>query len=592
SARRDPQQASGVRVPDVQPAVAPQRGRERRATSRLRGRSSRSPRARARCARTGRPRRSREAPSERALRRPAAARRDRACSAQRPIDDPRGRADREPRFALERGDPGDPPATQRAGEDRRHGHARTGCRGALPPHRAHAGRRRLARRSRRRAAPRRGRDRVRDRRDGMKLYDSFRSALQSLVVNKLRSSLTMLGVIIGVASVIAMVAVGNGASQQVQNTILSLGSNLITVSPANLSDQGLRGAGAQSQNLTLDDMRAIQTQLGSSIAASEAEQGAGRWQVTAAGQNWNTNVNGVTEDYPIVRDWPLQSGDFFSGSDVTVNAQVAVIGSTTATSLFGENDAVGQTLQLRQVFGGGGQGQGQQRARIVNFKVVGVLEPKGSTFGFGRDDQILVPVTTAQRVLTGRLNVVNTIVVKATSSDAMTDTTADVTNVLLQRHNISDPTVADFTVTNQNDTLAALGAVTGTFTLLLGAIGGISLLVGGIGIMNIMLVSVNERTREIGIRKAVGARRQDIMVQFLIESMALTGIGGILGILLGWSITLVVALIPQASGLVLVITTGTVIIAVGVSVAIGVVFGLYPAMRAARLHPIQALRYE
>ena len=426
----------------------------------------------------------------------------------------------------------------------------------------------------------------------MKLYDSFRSALQSLVVNKLRSALTMLGVIIGVASVIAMVAVGNGASQQVQNTILSLGSNLITVSPANLSDQGLRGAGAQSQNLTLDDMRAIQTQLGSSIAASEAEQGAGRWQVTAAGQNWNTNVNGVTEDYPIVRDWPLQSGDFFSGSDLTVNAQVAVLGSTTAASLFGEADAVGQTIQLRQVFGGGGQGQGQQRARIVNFKVVGVLEPKGSTFGFGRDDQILVPVTTAQRVLTGRLNVVNTIVVKATSSDAMTDTTADVTNVLLQRHNISDPAVADFTVTNQNDTLAALGAVTGTFTLLLGAIGGISLLVGGIGIMNIMLVSVNERTREIGIRKAVGARRQDIMMQFLIESMALTGIGGILGILLGWSITLVVALIPQASGLVLVITTGTVIIAVGVSVAIGVVFGLYPAMRAARLHPIQALRYE
>ena len=426
----------------------------------------------------------------------------------------------------------------------------------------------------------------------MKLYDSFRSALQSLVVNKLRSALTMLGVIIGVASVIAMVAVGNGASQQVQNTILSLGSNLITVSPANLSDQGLRGAGAQSQNLTIEDMRAIQAQLGPTIAAIHAEQGAGRWQVTAAGQNWNTNVNGVTEDYPIVRDWPLQSGDFFSGSDLTVNAQVAVLGSTTATSLFGEADAVGQTIQLRQVFGGGGQGQGQQRARIVNFKVVGVLEPKGSTFGFGRDDQILVPVTTGQRVLTGRLNVVNTIVVKATSSEAMTETTADVTNVLLTRHNISDPAVADFTVTNQNDTLAALGAVTGTFTLLLGAIGGISLLVGGIGIMNIMLVSVNERTREIGIRKAVGARRQDIMVQFLIESMALTGIGGILGILLGWSITLAVALIPQASGLVLVITTGTVIIAVGVSVAIGVVFGLYPAMRAARLHPIQALRYE
>ncbi len=426
----------------------------------------------------------------------------------------------------------------------------------------------------------------------MKLYDSFRSALQSLVVNKLRSALTMLGVIIGVASVIAMVAVGNGASQQVQNTILSLGSNLITVSPGNLTEASLRGAGAQSQNLTLDDMRSIQNQLGPTIAAIHAEQGAGRWQVTAAGQNWNTNVNGVTEQYPIVRDWNMQSGDFFTESDLTINAQVAVIGSTTATNLFGEGDAVGQTLQLRQVFGGGGQGQGQQRARIVNFKIVGVLESKGSTFGFSRDDQILVPLTTAQRVLTGRLNVVNTIVVKATSSDTMGETTADVTNVLLQRHKITDPASPDFTVTNQNDTLSALGAVTASFTLLLGAIGGISLLVGGIGIMNIMLVSVNERTREIGIRKAVGARRRDIMIQFLIESIALTGIGGILGILLGWAITVAVSLIPQASGLILLITAGTVIIAVGVSIAIGVVFGLYPAMRAARLHPIQALRYE
>jgi len=426
----------------------------------------------------------------------------------------------------------------------------------------------------------------------VKLYDSFRSALQSLVVNKLRSALTMLGVIIGVASVIAMVAVGNGASQQVQNTILSLGSNLITVTPGNLTEASLRGAGAQSQNLTLDDLRSIETQLGPTIAAIHAEQQAGRFQVTAAGQNWNVGVNGVTEAYPAVRDWNMQSGDFFTESDLTINAQVAVIGSTTATNLFGDGDAIGQTLQLRQVFGGGGQGQGQQRARIVNFKIVGVLESKGSTFGFSRDDQILVPITTAQRVLTGRLGVVNTIVVKATSSETMGETTADVTSVLLQRHKIADPSLADFTVTNQNDTLSALNAVTASFTLLLGAIGGISLLVGGIGIMNIMLVSVNERTREIGIRKAVGARRRDILWQFLIESIALTGIGGILGILLGWAITVAVSLIPQASGLILVITAGTVIIAVGVSVAIGVVFGLYPAMRAARLHPIQALRYE
>ena len=425
----------------------------------------------------------------------------------------------------------------------------------------------------------------------MKLYDSFRSALQSLVVNKLRSALTMLGVIIGVAAVIAMVSVGNGASQSIQNTILNLGSNLVTVSPSFGSDNGLKGAGAQAQNLTLDDMRSIQDQLGSSIAAAEAEQQAGRWQVTAAGQNTNTSVTGVTEDYPVVRDWGLDSGDFFSTSDLNVNAQVAVLGSTTATNLFGDVDPVGQTIQLRQAFGGGGQGGGQ-RARILNFRVVGVLGVKGSTFGLIRDDQIVVPLTTAEHVLTGRLNQVSQIVIKATSSDTMDITTSDVSNILLQRHKIADPASADFTVTNQNDTLAALSSVTGTFTLLLGAIGGISLLVGGIGIMNIMLVSVNERTREIGIRKAVGARRGDILNQFLIEAVALTGLGGVIGILLGWAITEVVHRIPQAASLPLLITSGTVIIAVGVSVAIGIVFGLYPAMRAARLHPIQALRYE
>jgi putative ABC transport system permease protein len=256
-------------------------------------------------------------------------------------------------------------------------------------------------------------------------------------------------------------------------------------------------------------------------------------------------------------------------------------------------DPVGQTIQLRQVFGGpAGAGGGNARARIVNFKVVGLLETKGTTFGFSRDDQILVPTTTAQRVLTGRTNVVNTIIVKAASNEQMANTTADVTDVLLRRHRISDPASADFTVTNQNDTLAALDQVTGTFTILLAAIGGISLLVGGIGIMNIMLVSVNERTREIGIRKAVGARRRDILTQFLIEAIGLTGIGGILGILLGWGITVVVHQIPAAAQIPILITAGTVAVAVGVSVGIGVVFGLYPAMRAARLHPIQALRYE
>ncbi len=426
----------------------------------------------------------------------------------------------------------------------------------------------------------------------MKVYDSFRSALQSLVTNKLRSSLTMLGVIIGVASVIAMVAVGNGASAQVQATILSLGSNLITVTPSQATDQTLRGAGAASQNLTEADMRALQEQLGGSVRAIEAEQGAGRWQVTSLGTNWNSNVQAVTEEYPAVRDWSLQTGVFFTKDAITTSQQVAVLGATTAANLFADGDAVGQTIQLRQVFGGGAGSGAAQRARILNFKVVGVLEPKGTTFGVSRDDQILVPLTTGQKVLTGRRDQVNSIVVKAVDSESMKVTTDDVFNILLARHKVTDPVSADFTVTNQNDTLAALNQITGTFTLLLGAIGGISLLVGGIGIMNIMLVTVNERTREIGIRKAVGARRRDIMWQFLIESVALTGIGGVLGILLGWGITQAVTLIPQAAGLTLLITPATVIIAVGVSVAIGIVFGLYPAMRAARLHPIQALRYE
>jgi len=421
----------------------------------------------------------------------------------------------------------------------------------------------------------------------MKILDSFRSALQSLIVNKLRSALTMLGVIIGVASVIAMVAVGNGASQQVQSSVLALGSNLITINPGSQTDSGLRAAGPAKQTLTLDDMTALRDQLGDTVKAIDAEQRAGRWQVVAGLQNWNSSVTGVTPEYPIVRDWPVAEGEFFTDSDISLATQVAVLGSVTSQNLFGDGSPIGLNLQFRQVFTDPRSGS---RARILNFKVIGVLDTKGSTFGFSRDDQILVPTTTAQRVLQGRTTTVDSIVVKGESSEAMDATTADIQGILLQRHKITDPASADFTVTNQNDTLAALGNITATFTLLLGAIGGISLLVGGIGIMNIMLVSVSERTREIGIRKAVGARRMDILTQFLIESIALTGLGGILGITLGWGITEVVHQIQPT--LLVIITAGTVIIAVGVSVAIGVVFGLYPAMRAAGLHPIQALRYE
>src|SRR5438093_11458533 len=363
----------------------------------------------------------------------------------------------------------------------------------------------------------------------MRLNDALRSSLQSLVTNKLRSALTMLGVIIGVAAVIAMVAIGNGAQANVQQAVLALGSNLVTVTPGNLSDNGVRSAGAQAA-LSYDDCNAIKAESVPSMIARSCEAQGGRGNLAVSGQTWSANITGVSPEYTVVHDWNLSQGEFFTDSDLRLYSQVAVLGSSTAENLFGvDANPIGQMVQVRSSFGKG--------VRVLNFKVIGVLESKGQAFGFfNRDDQMLVPVTTAQHVLSGNTRLSN-ITLKAASNDVLPETVQEVTDVLMVRHKILDPANIDFTVTNQNDTLSALNSITGTFTLLHGAIGGISLLDGGIGIMNIMLVSVTERTREIGIRKAVGARRRDILTQFLIESVALTGVGGIVGTLLGCAST-------------------------------------------------------
>jgi putative ABC transport system permease protein len=420
----------------------------------------------------------------------------------------------------------------------------------------------------------------------VRLVDALRSSLQSLVTNKLRSALTMLGVIIGVAAVIAMVAIGNGAQANVQQAVLSLGSNLVTVTPGNMTDNGVRSAGAQAA-LTYDDCNAITVDTVPAMAAKSCEAQGGRGNLAVSGQTWSAPITGVSADYLLVRDWALAQGEFFTDSDLRLYNQVAVLGSSTAANLFGEDaNPIGQIVQVRSGFADSRGGKG---VRVLRFKVIGVLESKGQAFGFfNRDDQMLVPVTTAQHVLSGN-NRLSNITLKAASADLMPAVVQQVTDVLAVRHKIADPATPDFTVTNQNDTLSALNNITGTFTLLLGAIGGISLLVGGIGIMNIMLVSVTERTREIGIRKAVGARRRDILTQFLIESIALTGVGGIVGILLGSGIA---GIVQAQTGILALVTAGTVAVAVGVSAGVGVVFGLYPALRASRLHPIQALRYE
>ncbi len=407
----------------------------------------------------------------------------------------------------------------------------------------------------------------------MKVNDLISEVYSAITVNKVRTSLTILGIVIGIGSVIAMVAIGEGAQNSVQSNIQSIGSNLVMVQPG-----FARGVGTQvnagrgsAQTLTLEDSDAILANVNSVKAV--APEVSRRYQITNKSKNTNTQVVGTNQSYPDVRNITISLGSFISDTQNKSAAKVAVLGPTTRDDLFGSNaDAVGQSIKINQ----------------IEFKVIGVTKAKGGSGFTNQDDMVFVPILTAQRFLSGT-NYVTQISVQAQSADAMVSIQQQITNLLLTRHKINDPTQADFNVLNQSDIVAAASSVTNIFTVLLASIAGISLLVGGIGIMNMMLTTVTERTREIGLRKAIGGTRHDINIQFLAESVSLTFLGGIFGVALGWLITF---LVSTFAGIATSLSLTAILVAFGVSAAIGILFGYYPARRASKLNPIEALRYE
>lgn len=407
----------------------------------------------------------------------------------------------------------------------------------------------------------------------MIIQDLIEETYSSVTVNKVRSGLTILGIVIGIGSVIAMISIGQGAQNAIESNIQSIGSNLLIVSPGAQRGPGIQisqGRGT-AQSLTQEDADAITKEI--VLAKAVAPEMSRRYQVTAKGTNTNTQVVGTVSAYPDVRNLQIDQGSFITESDVRTMSRVAVIGPTVRDDLFGvDGDAMGQTIKINN----------------IAFTIIGITVTKGSG-GFGsQDDMIFVPLSTAQRFL-ARDTYVTSISIAAQDSQSMSEIQTQVSDLLMTRHKIKDPTLSDFNIMNQSDIVATASTVTNTFTLLLSAIAGISLLVGGIGIMNMMLTTVTERTREIGLRKAIGAKRSDISAQFLAESIMLTFIGGVLGVLFGWGIAFAISTFASISTSV---SLSSVLLAFGVSGIIGITFGYYPARRAAMLNPIEALRYE
>jgi len=407
----------------------------------------------------------------------------------------------------------------------------------------------------------------------MDLLMTLRLAWRTLQRNKLRSTLTMLGVIIGVGAVIATLAIGQGARASVQAQIASLGTNVVMIMGGTSSASGARVFG-NVQTLTTDDADAIKRECPAVAAASPTARASG--QIISSESNWSTSIQGATEDYFTIRDWPIDKGSLFTDSDVRGAAKVCVLGASTAGYLYPSGvDPTGQTVRIKN----------------LPFKVLGVLSAKGGSAGGGQDqdDIVIAPISTVQRKLTSNPNRVQALMVSAASADRVNEAIDQITQLLRQRHHIRPGQDDDFIIRSQNEFASAAEETSKTMTLLLTAIAAVSLLVGGIGIMNIMLVSVTERTREIGIRMAVGARSGDIRWQFLVESGFLSLVGGIMGIVLG---SLASGLITRVAHWPTIVRPASIILAFAFSAAIGIFFGYYPARKASRLDPIEALRYE
>ena len=410
----------------------------------------------------------------------------------------------------------------------------------------------------------------------MKVGDVFEESFVSISSNLVRSGLTVLGIVIGIASVIALLAVGQGSTNSITASIESIGANLLVVTPGFQRAAGPVSAGRGSaRTLTLTDAQDVTTLSNVAAVAPELD---GRYQIVATAGNTNVSVIATTSTYPGVRNIQTGEGNFITDQDVQNANRVAVLGPTAATDLFGDptqggQDPLGQTIRIRG----------------LAFTVVGVTKTKGGTGFNNPDDAVYVPLTAAQRFLAGQASYLSSINVEASTQKAMTQLQTDITDLLLQNHKITNSALADFSVINQADLASTASSTTRTLTLLLAAIAGISLVVGGIGIMNMMLTTVTERTREIGLRKAIGARRGDVTVQFLVEAVVLTLISGIIGVVLGWVVSIA---LTRFASLQTSVSWQSIVLAFGVSAVIGVVFCFYPARRAAGLNPIEALRYE